>query len=188
VSKTEVFCTVFDYQDAVDVMVYQGEHADALKNIQIGNFMFRGLSEVPAGNEIVITFELDLDGILQVRAVERSSGKEIRGVIESVVSRSSEGQISASRDKVSAMWGQEDGGDVVEDAVTSTERGQTPPLSAEIIVVINRAEEKLDTASPEDREEMINLIEDIRETLKRGDLKQAAELKEDLDDILFYLE
>ncbi|MCF8210915.1 MAG: Hsp70 family protein, partial [Rhodoferax sp.] len=49
-SRSEVFYTMYDNQEAVDVTVYQGEASDALDNIEIGRFVVEGLRMVPAGN------------------------------------------------------------------------------------------------------------------------------------------
>ncbi|HYK17816.1 MAG TPA: Hsp70 family protein, partial [Bryobacteraceae bacterium] len=54
VRKSEVFYTVADNQTRVDVRIYQGENADALQNIRIGEFRIEGLSKAPAGNEVVL--------------------------------------------------------------------------------------------------------------------------------------
>ena len=46
----------------------------------------------------------------------------------------------------------------------------------------------LDAAPAEDREEMINLMEDLRDAIKEGRAAQASDLRRELDEILFYLE
>ena len=51
-----------------------------------------------------------------------------------------------------------------------------------------RAEQALDAAPVEDREEMINLMEDLRDAIKEGRAAQASDLRRELDEILFYLE
>ena len=51
-----------------------------------------------------------------------------------------------------------------------------------------RAEQALDAAPAEDREEMINLMEDLRDAVKEGRAAQASDLRRDLEEILFYLE
>ncbi len=60
-------------------------------------------------------------------------------------------------------------------------------LPEEMRETLERAEKALDTAVTEDREEMINLMEGIRDAFHEGDLQKAEELKHELDDILFYL-
>jgi molecular chaperone DnaK (HSP70) len=151
--------------------------------------MFRGLSPVPAGNEILFSLELDLDGILHVRAMEKRTGKEIRGVIEEAVSRSSATQISTARERVEAMWEEQEMPYDTAGKVIEIESEQASAhLPADIADVLERAAQMLDTASPEDQEEMVNLIEEIREAIDMGDIKRASARKEELDDILFYLE
>ena len=72
VTKSEVFFTLYDHQDAVIVHVYQGEDPDALNNIEIGQFTVENLSKAPAGNPIVLQFSLDLNGIMNVTAREKN--------------------------------------------------------------------------------------------------------------------
>ena len=52
---------------------------------------------------------------------------------------------------------------------------------------VRRARELMDKASDEDREDMIDLIERIQDALKENDMEAAMELREELDDIVFYL-
>ncbi|MCI5147786.1 MAG: heat-shock protein Hsp70, partial [Candidatus Electrothrix sp. AR3] len=75
VKKSEVFYTMHDNQEKVQVEVYQGESEIPKENILIGEFMITGLSKKPAGSEIIDTFELDKDGILHVTAIEKCTGK-----------------------------------------------------------------------------------------------------------------
>ncbi|MCC7277016.1 MAG: Hsp70 family protein, partial [Chromatiaceae bacterium] len=74
VTKSEAFYTVYDGQQAIEVNVYQGEDPDALNNIEIGSFRIEGLSDVPAGNTLITTFSLDINGILEVTSREKRSG------------------------------------------------------------------------------------------------------------------
>ena len=89
-TRTEVFFTLFEDQEEVEIKVFQGEDPDALKNVEIGTFMFGGLNEREDAHEqgLLVTYSLDLDGLLQVHARERATGREIRGVVENAVGRS----------------------------------------------------------------------------------------------------
>jgi len=69
--RSEVFFTAYDRQEAVDVRIYQGENINAEDNVRLGNYIFQ-LTPAPAGSEIVLRFDLDLNGILKIRAVEKS--------------------------------------------------------------------------------------------------------------------
>ena len=53
---------------------------------------------------------------------------------------------------------------------------------------LERAEKALDTAPGEDQEEMVDLMEDLRNAVKEGRDRDAAVLRQNLDEILFYLE
>lgn len=68
VTKSDVFQTMHDGQRTIEVQIYQGEDPDALNNTKIGSFRIEGLSDVPAGNVIVTTFALDVNGILNATA------------------------------------------------------------------------------------------------------------------------
>jgi len=61
-------------QRTIEVQIYQGEDPDALNNTKIGSFRIEGLSDVPAGNIIVTTFALDVNGILNVTSREKRTG------------------------------------------------------------------------------------------------------------------
>jgi len=70
VNKGEFFYTVHDNQEEVNVKIFQGEAPLVDDNIFIGNFCIEGLSKVEAGNKILLTLELDINGILEVTAEE----------------------------------------------------------------------------------------------------------------------
>ncbi len=72
-SKSEVYFTMTDGQEAIHVTAYQGENLLPEQNTLIGEFQVEGLRDVPAGNPVVIHFQLDLNGMLQVTASEKST-------------------------------------------------------------------------------------------------------------------
>ncbi|QLQ80783.1 hypothetical protein HG537_0E01380 [Torulaspora globosa] len=77
VKKTEVFSTGVDGQTGVDIKVYQGERGLVRDNKLIGDFKLTGITPLPKGvPQIAVTFDIDADGIINVSASERSSGKE----------------------------------------------------------------------------------------------------------------
>jgi molecular chaperone DnaK len=81
-SRSELYNTVVDNQDAVLIEVYQGEQEDALLNTLVGEFTVEGLAAVPAGNQVVVQMHLTLDGILQVTATEKRTGLQRQVRIE----------------------------------------------------------------------------------------------------------
>ncbi|MCW2986685.1 MAG: chaperone protein DnaK [Conexibacter sp.] len=75
--RTETFTTAEDNQTAVDVVVLQGERELAADNRQLARFRLEGIPPAPRGvPQIEVTFDLDANGILNVSAKDRASGKE----------------------------------------------------------------------------------------------------------------
>ena len=77
VKKTEVFSTAEDSQTSVDVHVLQGERPMAQDNMSLGRFRLDGIPPAPRGiPQIEVTFDIDANGILNVTAKDKASGKE----------------------------------------------------------------------------------------------------------------
>lgn len=75
--KTETFTTAENNQPGVEIHVLQGERPMATDNKSLGKFKLEGLPNMPAGMpQIEVTFDIDPNGILQVKAREKSTGKE----------------------------------------------------------------------------------------------------------------
>lgn len=77
VRRTEVFSTAEDNQTAVDVHVLQGERPMAADNMSLGRFRLEGIPPAPRGvPQIEVTFDIDANGILNVSARDKATGKE----------------------------------------------------------------------------------------------------------------
>lgn len=77
ITKKEVFSTGVDGQTAVDILVYQGERPLVRENRLIGNFKLGNIPILPKGEpQIEVTFDIDADGILEVRARELRTGEK----------------------------------------------------------------------------------------------------------------
>ncbi|MBI4299195.1 MAG: molecular chaperone DnaK [Chloroflexi bacterium] len=78
-SKGETFTTAADGQTSVEVHVLQGERAMAVENKSIGRFMLDGILPSPRGvPQVVVSFDIDANGILNVSARDKATGKEQR--------------------------------------------------------------------------------------------------------------
>ncbi|HEX8992375.1 MAG TPA: molecular chaperone DnaK [Anaerolineales bacterium] len=77
VRKTETYSTAADSQTAVDIHVLQGERPMAGDNMSLGRFRLDGIPPAPRGiPQIEVTFDIDANGILNVTAKDKASGKE----------------------------------------------------------------------------------------------------------------
>jgi molecular chaperone DnaK len=76
-SKSQVFSTAADNQTQVEINVLQGERPMAADNKSLGRFVLDGIPPAPRGvPQIEVTFDIDANGILNVKAVDKASGKE----------------------------------------------------------------------------------------------------------------
>jgi molecular chaperone DnaK len=79
VRKSEVFSTAEDGQTAVTIHVLQGERTMAADNMTLGRFNLEGIPPAPRGMpQIEVTFDIDANGILNVTAQDKATGKEQR--------------------------------------------------------------------------------------------------------------
>jgi molecular chaperone DnaK len=96
VKKSEVFSTAEDSQTAVDIHVLQGEREMARDNRTLGNFRLEGIPPAPRGiPQVEVTFDIDANGILNVHAKDRATGKEQRITIS--------GSTSLAKDEIDRM-------------------------------------------------------------------------------------
>ena len=176
---SEVFFTVLDEQTDVDVRIYQGENNDALENIKIGEFRVSGLSREPAGNPVIVDLALDRNGILQVSAREKKTGLERRITIDNATSRYDREQLDEARQRIGALFG---------DQEQAASVGSGAATDSAVDALLARASAKLDETGEEDRTEIIDLIEAIRDARSSGDNAALEDVRSQLQDLLFYLE
>src|SRR5579864_1921838 len=83
-SKTETYTTAADGQTSVEVHVLQGERPMATENKSLGRFILDGILPAPRGvPQVEVTFDIDANGILNVSAKDKATGKEQKIVIQS---------------------------------------------------------------------------------------------------------
>jgi molecular chaperone DnaK len=180
--KGEAFATVFDGQKMVDVRIYQGEEPRPEDNIFIGNFLIDGLGDVPAGNEIVMTLALDINGILEVTAMEKRTG-----LSKTVTMETSEGvaafDMEEARERLAGAMGVESPGT----PGTGSAGGNAPAV---IVAreLRKRAEPLLEEIDPTDADEVRNLLAESERAIAEEDMDKLSELNESLTDMLFFLE
>ncbi len=76
-SKSQVFSTAADSQSSVEIHVLQGERAQAANNRTLGRFHLDGIPPAPRGMpQIEVTFDMDANGVLDIKAKDKGTGKE----------------------------------------------------------------------------------------------------------------
>lgn len=166
--KSQVFSTADDNQSAVTIHVVQGERKQAAQNKSLGRFDLADIPPAPRGMpQIEVTFDIDANGILNVSAKDKATGKE-----QSIVIKASSG---LSDDEVESM---------VQDAESHAEEDRK---FEELITVRNQADgmihavrktltEAGDKATEEEKTQIEAAITELEEAIK-GDDKDDIEAK-----------
>ena len=205
-SRSEVFFTAYDRQKEVEIDVYQGEADDVRRNHRVGKFMIQGLAPLPAGNELVVQLDLNLDGMLKVTARERSTGLQKQVVIENALARFEREERTLARERLEEMWSNQEAdedfengeGEAFEPAEPGTAHEEPPTLvpgpregqreTVQARALLEKAERLLDKVQPEDRAEIDRLMTRVRTALTDRQWTQLNQACNDLTDTLFYLE
>ncbi len=172
--KTQVFSTADDNQTAVTIHVVQGERKQAAQNKSLGRFDLTDIPSAPRGMpQIEVAFDLDANGILNVSAKDKATGKE-----QSIVIKASSG---LSDEEIDQM---------VKDAEAHSADDKK---FEELIAVRNTAdglvhatkktlEEAGDKATDEEKDAINNAITELEEALKGDDKAEIETKTKDLTD------
>ena len=104
VTRTEKYYTAMPYQDMVQIEIFQGEDADALKNIPVGSFQLEELTPLPTQSEVLCRMTLDVDGILKVTATQKETGKSVHVTITNALKTRSAEEITDAQLRLDAMY------------------------------------------------------------------------------------
>jgi molecular chaperone DnaK len=189
VTKSDAFETAYDGQRTIVVEVYQGEDPDALNNTQIGSFTIDGLSDVPAGNILITTFSLDVNGILHVTSREKCTGLEARITIDNATSRFASDELANARERLAALI---DGDDAYAADDTAAQDGDaTAGERREAVAaraLVEKAQRLLQGANPDDRDDLVDGVEAVQDALAQDDPKTLEQAVAQLADLIYYLE
>ncbi len=178
VSNSDVFYTVVDNQAEIKVDAFQGEDRDAMNNIPLGEFNIQDLSKVPSGNKIIITFTLDINGILKVTAVEKATGLEKSITIDNAMTQYNGEDMVKAKSRINQL-------------MEETHLDNKPAIeatSSEYTLIIQKAEALLETVDNEDKEDLIDAIEDLKDAVNENDTDAMEQHKSTLVDLLYYLD
>lgn len=163
VKKSQVYSTAADGQTSVEIHVLQGEREMAAYNTTLGKFILDGITPAPRGvPQIEVTFDIDANGIVNVTAKDKGTGKEQHITITSSTNMSKEDIDRAVKD--AEKFAEED--KKAKEAVDTRNRAESVIFQSEKTLT-----ELGDKADPADAQEVRNAIEKLRETLKGSDIE-----------------
>ena len=175
-SKSQVFSTASDSQSQVEIHVLQGERDFANDNKTLGRFILDGIPPAPRGiPQIEVTFDIDANGILDVRAKDRATGKE-----------------QQVRITASSMLSKDDVDKMVRDAESHADedkkRREEVELRNQAEALTFQAERSLkdlgDKVSAEDRAAVESGVSAVREALKGSDGEAVQRTMDSLVEVL----
>jgi len=169
-SKSQSFSTAADNQTAVDIHIVQGERAMASDNKSLGKFILDGIPPAPRGiPQVEVTFDIDANGILNVKAKDKASGKEQSIRIEAS-SGLSDADIERMR-KDADLHGEED--KKKRDLAEAKNIAEQMSYTAE--KAIKDAGDKISEATRKGVEEKIESVKKIKDGTDLDAIKKATE-------------
>jgi molecular chaperone DnaK len=169
--KTKTYSTAADNQPQVEIHILQGERPMARDNRSIGRFILDGIPPAPRGvPQVEVTFDIDVNGILNVSAVEKQSGKKQDIRIEASTGLS-DAEIQRMKDEAKAN-----------EAADQAEREKIDKLNAadQLIFQSEKQVKEFGEKMPEDAKKTIeDAIAELKEAHKAQDLEaiEAASTK-----------
>jgi len=167
--KSQVFSTAADNQTQVGIKVFQGEREMAADNQMLGQFDLVGIPPAPRGvPQIEVTFDIDANGIVNVGAVDKGTGKQ-----QSITIRSSGGLSDAEVERmVQEAESMRETDQKKKDTVVAKNDGETLGYQVE-----KQLSELKDKMSQDDANDLRKKMEDLR-TYMASDAVELEELKE----------
>jgi len=169
-NKTQIFSTAADNQPSVEIHVLQGERKMATDNKTLGKFMLDGIPPAPRGvPQVEVSFDIDANGILSVKAVDKATGKEQSIRIEASSGMSKEeiekmkkdAELHAEEDKKKAE--EVEARNLADTLIHTTEKA------------LKEAGDKISTDKKKPVEEKIEALKKIKDTGSIEEVKKATE-------------
>ena len=171
-SKSQVFSTAADNQPAVDIHVLQGERPMAADNKTLGNFQLTDIPLAPRGvPQIEVTFDIDANGIVNVKAKDLGTGKE-----QSITIQNNSG---LTEEEIKRMVREAE--ENAESDKARKEEADTRNEAEQVIFAVKKSVEELgEEVTPQEKTDIDNQIKELEDALKGNDIELIKQKKEAL--------
>lgn len=175
--KSQTFSTAADSQTSVEIHVAQGERTMAADNVSLGRFHLVGIPPAPRGiPQIEVTFDIDANGIVNVTAKDLGTGKEQKITITATSNLSDEEIQQKIKD--SEKFAEED--------AQKREKIETFNQAESMIYTTEKTMEELgDKATQEQKDQINEALEALKESVKTEDAEKVKAEIESLNKILY---
>ena len=173
-SKSQIFSTAADNQPAVDIHILQGERPMAADNKTLGNFQLTNIAPAPRGvPQIEVTFDIDANGIVNVKAKDLGTNKE-----QSITITSS---TNLSDDEIDKMVKEAEANKAADEK--RKEEADTKNEAEQLIFMTEKSIKDLgDKVDKKDKEEAEGLIKDLKEAMDKNDIDDIKAKKDKLNE------
>ena len=173
-SKSQIFSTAADNQPAVDIHVLQGERGMAADNKTLGNFQLGNIAPAPRGvPQIEVTFDIDANGIVNVKAKDLATNKEQSITITS--------NTSLSDEEIDKMVKEAEANK--EEDKKRKELADTKNEIEQLIYATEKAIKDLgDKVDSKDKDAAEEAIKEAKDALETDDIDKLNKAKENLND------
>ena len=170
--KSEVFTTAQDNQPQVEIAVYQGERPMAKDNVALGHFTLDGIAPAPRGiPQIEVTFDIDTNGIVNVSARDKGTGKEQKITIQS--SNLSKEEIERMKRDAEAH--------ADEDEKKRSEAEARNEADAAVFSAEKLVGELGDKMTPDEKGKVNSKVDALKKAIESNDVSAMKSLKDDLN-------
>ncbi len=175
VSKSQVFSTAADNQPSVEIKVLQGERSMAADNVQLGTFTLDGIAPAPRGiPQIEVTFNIDVNGILNVSAKDKGTGKEQKITIQSS---------SLSKDQIEKMKQEAEAHEA--DDKKKKDAIEAKNMADSIIYQSEKTMKDLgDKVTPEEKGAVNTKIDELKKVKDNGDPEAIKKAIDELNTVM----
>lgn len=175
--RSQVFSTAADNQTSVEIHIVQGERPMAIDNKSLGRFILDGIPPAPRGvPQVEVTFDVDANGILNVKAKDKTSGKEQTIRIEA--------SSGLSKDEIAKMQA-----DAEANAAEDTKKKEVAEAKNIADQAIHTAEKSLsdagDKVSADVKKEVMDAVSNLRQAKDSGDLDKIKSSTTELNTAMY---